>query len=70
MKAAIPHNIVHRICAEPGHRVGDENFCIRKNNRKIKGLTTNSWLANNVVHRKCEECTHLPDSSRQATLRV
>jgi len=48
----------------------DENFCIRKNHNEIIGLMRNSWIANNVVHRKCEECAHLPDSSRQATLRV
>jgi hypothetical protein len=49
---------------------GDENFCIRKNHNQISGLVRNSWIANNLVHRKCEECTHLPVSSRQATLRV
>ena len=48
----------------------DEKNCIRKNHIRIIGLTNNRWLANNVVHRKCEECTHLPDSFRQATLRV
>jgi len=48
----------------------DENYCIRKNHNQISGLTSNRWIANNVVHRKCEESAHLPDSSRQATLRV
>lgn len=53
-----------------GPSMADENFCIRKNHNQIMGLTRNSWIANNVVHRKCEECAHLPVSSRQATLRV
>jgi hypothetical protein len=53
-----------------GPSSADENFCIRKNHNQIMGLTRNSWIANNVVHRKCEECAHLPVSSRQATLRV
>jgi hypothetical protein len=48
----------------------DENFCIRKNHHEINGLAAIAWLANNVVHRKCEESTHLPDGLRQATLRV
>ncbi len=53
-----------------GPSIADEIFCIRKNHSQIMGLGRNSGIANSVVHRKCEECTHLPVSARQATLRV